>query len=71
MDKENVAADVLEDATRVPYNASCEVAANPRLYHIDAGEYAQRARAIEADKEAERQKKRDELAALIAEAMEG
>ena len=71
VDKENVAADVLEDATRVPYNASCEVAANPRLYHIDAGEYAQRARAIEADKEAERQKKRDELAALIAEAMEG
>ena len=69
--KANVDLNVLAAATTVPYVAANEVKADPRLYTIDAGEWADRARAIEAEKVAERERAKEEFMqaylAMIAE----
>ena len=71
VEKANVAADVLADATTVPYVAANEVKADARLYTIDGGEWATKAREVEAAKVAERERAKEEFMqaylAMIAE----
>ena len=61
VDKPNVSAERLADATTVGYNAAETVKADPRLYCIDGSKWADRAREIEAEKEAERERERQEF----------
>ena len=71
VEKANVAADVLADATTVPYVAANEVKADARLYTIDGGAWATKAREVEAEKVAERERAKEEFMkaymAMIAE----
>ncbi|MBO7701613.1 MAG: molybdopterin-dependent oxidoreductase [Eggerthellaceae bacterium] len=71
VNKSNVAADVLADATTVAYVAANEVKADSRLYAIDGGAWATRAREVEAEKVAERERAKEEFMAayraMIAE----
>ncbi|MBQ9003201.1 MAG: hypothetical protein IJ087_15235, partial [Eggerthellaceae bacterium] len=67
VNKANVAADVLADATTVPYIAANEVKADERLYTIDGGAWADKARAVEGEKVAERERAKEEfMAAYMA-----
>lgn len=70
VNKENVSEDVLAAATTHTYNASKEIKAAPELCTIDGGRLGERARKIEAEKEADRQAAREELAALYAKAQQ-
>ena len=71
IEKANVAADVLADATTVPYIAAETVKADARLYTIDGGQWADKAREVEAEKVAERERAKEEFMqaylAMIAE----
>lgn len=52
--KANIDAEKLADATRIPYNASKQVAASPEMYTIDGGKLGKRAIEIEQEKARER-----------------
>ena len=70
IDKGNISDEVVDAATTIKYNASKEIKANAALYTTGGGALAERARAIEAEKEAERQKAREELMELYRQTME-
>ncbi len=68
IDKPNIDDATLDAATPIAYNASVEVKAPDGLYTIDGGDLAVRATEIEREKAAERERVREELMALYAEA---
>ena len=66
--KPNIDDATLDAATPIAYNAAIEVKAPDGLYTIDGGDLAVRAIEIERKKAAEREREREELMALYAEA---
>lgn len=68
IDKPNIDDATLDAATPIAYNAAIEVKAPDGLYTIDGGDLAVRATEIEREKAAEREREREELMALYAEA---
>lgn len=68
IDKPNIDDATLDAATSIAYNAAIEVKAPDGLYTIDGGDLAVRATEIEREKAAEREREREELMALYAEA---
>lgn len=66
VEKANLSADSLAAETPVGYVAAREVRADERLYAADGGAWAERARSVEAEKAAERQRAKEELMAAYA-----
>lgn len=71
IDKANMGEQRLEECTPVGYVAANEVQADSRLYSIDGGKWAEKAREVEAEKVAERERAQEKLMqdylAMVAE----